>query len=191
MYHFQMPHRRNQDECLGIARHKIKEKGVFMLQITPRFRFMNLFIDNRPRAFAKIQGNEDYPNLQGFVFFYEVPNGGVLIEAEIFGLPVLKASNAPVFYGFHIHEKGDCSDQFSNAGGHYNPRQTPHPHHAGDMPPLRSVDGYAWLAFYGDELELSDLVGKSVILHRNADDFTTQPSGNSGAMIGCGVIELM
>ena len=66
-----------------------------------------------------------------------------------------------------------------------------HPHHAGDLPPLMSVDGYAWSAFYDDVLELYNIVGRAVIIHRNPDDFTTQPSGNAGEMMACGVIRLM
>lgn len=161
-----------------------------MFQVTPRFNFMKLFIDNRPRAYAQIHGNADYPDIQGVVYFYEVPNGGVLVEAEIFGLPGSGNLDIPAFYGFHIHQKGDCSSRFQNAGGHYNPMNHLHPHHVGDMPPLISTNGYTWISFYDDTLKLYEIVGRAVIIHRNADDFTTQPSGNSGEMIGCGVIQL-
>ena len=71
------------------------------------------------------------------------------------------------------------------------PKDQMHPHHAGDLPPLMSVDGYAWSAFYDDVLELYNIVGRAVIIHRNPDDFTTQPSGNAGEMMACGVIRLM
>lgn len=162
-----------------------------MFQITPRLNFMKLFVDNRPRAFAEILGNENYPNLQGFVYFYEASNEGILIEAEIFGLPETGSLDIPDFYGFHLHETGDCSDGFTKAGGHYNPNGQLHPHHAGDMPSLRSSDGYAWLAFYDSRLKLYDIIGKSVIIHKDEDDFTSQPSGNSGEMIACGVIQLV
>lgn len=151
---------------------------------------MKLFVDNRPRAYAQIHGNADYPNVQGAVYFYEAHNGGILVEAEIFGLPDFGNPDFHAFYGFHIHENGDCSDQFKNAGGHYNPMNRRHPYHAGDMPPLLSANGYTWMSFYNDALELYDIVGKSIIIHRNPDDFTTQPSGNAGEMIGCGVIQL-
>lgn len=161
-----------------------------MFQVTPRFRFMKSFVDNRPRAYAQIHGDSDYPGLQGAVYFYEASNGGVLVEAEIFGLPDFGSPGMPAFYGFHIHENGDCSNRFQNAGGHFNPENRKHPYHAGDMPPLFSADGYAWTAFFNDALELYDIVGRSVIIHRDADDFTTQPSGGAGEMIGCGVIRL-
>ncbi len=159
-----------------------------MFQITPRLNFMKLFYNNRPRAYAQIEGGGSYPQISGAVNFYSVPGGGVLIEAEIFGLPDSGRPGIPAFYAFHIHENGDCTDSFANTGGHYNPYQMPHPMHAGDMPPLLSNEGYAWLAFYDQGIELYDLVGKSVLIHRNADDFTSQPAGNAGDKIGCGVI---
>ena len=157
-----------------------------MFQITPRLNFMKLFYNNRPRAYAQIEGGGSYPQISGAVNFYSVPGGGVLIEAEIFGLPDSGRPGIPAFYAFHIHENGDCTDSFANTGGHYNPYQMPHPMHAGDMPPLLSNEG--WLAFYDQGIELYDLVGKSVLIHRNADDFTSQPAGNAGDKIGCGVI---
>lgn len=162
-----------------------------MYPITPRFRFLRLFADNRPRAYAKISGKESSPDLQGFVFFYDVPNGGVLAEAEVFGLSGRAVPDAPVFYGFHVHENGDCFEPFSYTGGHYNPGNLMHPHHAGDMPPLRSVDGYAWMAFYSDDWKLHKLIGKSVAVHREADDFAAQPAGHAGEVIGCGVIAML
>ena len=55
-----------------------------------------------------------------------------------------------------------------------------HPMHAGDLPPLPSSGGYAWLAYYNANLELYDIVGRSVIVHRNSDDFRSQPSGDAG-----------
>ena len=114
-----------------------------------------------------------------------------MIEAEIFGLPDTDRSDVPAFYAFHIHETGDCSDDFAKTGTHYNPKNMLHPMHAGDMPPLLSGEGYAWLAFYDQGLELYDIVGRSVLIHRNADDFATQPSGNAGEKIACGVIRVI
>ena len=62
-----------------------------------------------------------YPSLRGMVYFYQVPSGGLLIEAEVFGLPDRGSLDAPAFYAFHIHENGDCSKHFANTGDHYNP----------------------------------------------------------------------
>lgn len=140
-----------------------------------------------PDAFAQIQGSPLAPSLNGWVLFYSLPEGGVLIEAMLTGLP--DTDSAPSnFYAFHIHETGDCSHDFSHTGNHYNPAGMPHPFHAGDLPPLLSSKGTAWCAFYDGRFSLEEVLGRSVIIHRNADDFTTQPSGNSGEKIGCGVI---
>lgn len=120
-------------------------------------------------------------------------DGRVLVVARISGL-------TPGNHGFHIHEKGDCSaaDAMS-AGGHFNPMGKPHAHpsiadrHTGDMPMLvADASGNATLTA---ELTLmsvgtgaNDIVGKAVIVHKDPDDFTTQPTGNSGARVACGVI---
>jgi Cu-Zn family superoxide dismutase len=117
----------------------------------------------------------------------------VLVVAKVSGL-------APGNHGFHIHEKGDCSaaDAMS-AGGHFNPMNKPHAHpsvadrHTGDMPMLiADTSGNATLT---TELTImtigagaNDIVGKGVIVHKDPDDFTTQPTGNSGARVACGVI---
>lgn len=97
-------------------------------------------------------------------------------------------------FGFHIHEGGTCGvttgDQpFQSAGGHFNPTNSYHPQHAGDLPVLFSNGGSAWMAVYTDRFRPADVVGRTVIIHQNPDDFRTQPSGNSGARIACGVIE--
>lgn len=93
------------------------------------------------------------------------------------------------FYGMHIHEHGDCSGNFENTGNHFNPDNTLHPMHLGDLPPLLSNDGYAWMSVFDKRFRLDDVIGKSIVIHNMRDDFTSQPSGNSGSKIGCGVIE--
>ena len=80
---------------------------------------------------------------------------------------------------------------FPNTGNHYNPGNVPHPEHAGDLLPLLSNNGYAWMMFYTGRVNVEDIIGRSVVIHGMRDDFTTQPSGNSGDKIGCGVIERM
>ncbi len=103
-------------------------------------------------------------------------------------------------HGFHVHEVGDCSaPDAASAKGHFNPFGKPHAHysaperHAGDLPPLKA-DAQGRAAF---EVELNiisltggpaNILGRSVVVHANADDFRTQPAGNSGARIACGVI---
>ena len=117
----------------------------------------------------------------------------VVVVAKVAGL-------APGNHGFHIHEKGDCSSADGmSAGGHFNPLGKPHAHpstmdrHAGDMPMLTAdAAGNAALTTELDVVTVgsgaTDVVGKGVIVHKDPDDFKTQPTGNSGARVACGVI---
>lgn len=146
-----------------------------------------------PDAVASVHGNELYPDLCGSVFFCQLPCG-VFVNAQFHGLPVIHGNNCSHFLGFHIHENGDCSQnaehEFYQTGNHYNPDSAPHPNHRGDLPPILSCDGYAWQSFLIDTFSVTEIIGKSVVVHASPDDFTTQPSGNSGTKIGCGIIEL-
>lgn len=138
-----------------------------------------------PDAVAKIHGGEQAPCLKGSVKFYQLP-GGVLVETELTGLPSQPPSG---FFAFHIHEKGDCSGEgFPNTGGHYDPESRPHPFHAGDLPPLLSCKGRAYLAVITGRFCVKDVIGRSVVIHAGPDDLHTQPAGNAGAKIGCGAI---
>lgn len=157
-------------------------------QITPRINFTQLVTYERPQAAAWVNGNTANPRLSGLVKFYQTTYGGILVEAEIFGLPNIATQGSSNFYAFHIHEFGNCSDNFDKVGGHYNPTNTTHPDHAGDMPPLLGNQGYAWSAFYDKRFTIDDIIGRSVIIHAGRDDFTSQPSGDPGPMIGCGEI---
>ena len=101
-------------------------------------------------------------------------------------------------HGFHVHENGNCaSADFLSAGGHFNPEHKAHgrqdaDHHAGDMPSLLADPNGAIDARFtlnGVALGGTDgFVGHAVILHAGPDDFQTQPTGNSGARLSCGVI---
>lgn len=103
-------------------------------------------------------------------------------------------------HGFHIHEKGDCSaEDASSAGGHFNPGASPHGsfsaavHHAGDLPSLKAdAKGVAKIDVVLSGVTLGDgpnsIRGRSLVVHGKADDFTTQPSGNSGPRVACGAI---
>lgn len=139
-----------------------------------------------PVARALLQGDPTHFQLMGEVSFS--PYGhGTLVVIRLLGLP------APGFLGFHIHEKGDCSAggdvSFAGAGGHYDPHGVPHPWHAGDLPPILALsDGTALMAVYTDRFRPDDVIGRSVILHSLPDDLHSQPAGNSGARIACGVI---
>ncbi|MGN0395581.1 MAG: superoxide dismutase family protein [Coprococcus sp.] len=149
--------------------------------------FLKLLARQTPAACAQIKGNASYPWLHGMAYFYSVPQGGMLVEVEVFGLPKKNVQNSS-FYGMHIHENGNCTLPFDKTGEHYNPGNQPHPYHAGDLPPLLGNSSYAYSVFYTDRFDADDIIGRSLIIHLNADDFTTQPSGNSGTKIGCGII---
>lgn len=146
-------------------------------------------LDNQiPYAFAEIRGNNNNPLLNGFALFRKHPMGGLLIQVEVFHLPDQNTPDSSGFFGMHIHENGNCSLPFDQTGNHYNPTNQLHPYHAGDLPPLLSNNGYAWMEFYDARLTPDLVSGKSLILHRMPDNFTSQPSGDSGDKIGCGVI---
>jgi Cu-Zn family superoxide dismutase len=105
-------------------------------------------------------------------------------------------------FGFHIHEKGDCSaPDASSAGEHFNPTSAQHgspqadTHHAGDMLNVKSdAQGAAVIDAVASGVSLDSgqpngVRGKAIVLHEKADDYTSQPAGNSGARIACGVID--
>jgi superoxide dismutase, Cu-Zn family len=143
-------------------------------------------------ATAKLTGSPAYPSIQGTVSFYKTMRG-VLVAAEVFGLPQGNGKCSGLVFGCHIHEGkifiGNGQDPFADTKGHYNPDNCLHPRHAGDLPPLFGNRGYAWSAVLTDRFTLQEIIGRTVIVHRNPDDFTSQPSGNSGEKIACGVIE--
>lgn len=142
------------------------------------------------KAIAAISGGKKYKDIYGRVFFTQTADG-VIVTAQIYNLPNQNSQTNGVF-GFHIHEGSDCSgtaeDEFSNALGHYNPQNMPHPYHAGDLPPLFSNNGYAFMQVLTNRFRLNDVIDHVVIIHSMPDDFKTQPSGNSGTKIACGKI---
>ena len=150
--------------------------------------FLSLLSGNVPDAVAVLKGSPMYPDINGLVKFYALPESGVLIAVEVSDLPDGVNEDAPAFFAFHLHETGDCSGDFTKTGNHYNPDNVPHPQHAGDFPPLISNDGYAWMVFYDNFLTLPMILNRSVIIHQNPDDFTTQPSGNAGMKLACGIV---
>lgn len=152
-----------------------------------------LFIlKGRPDAQAILTGSREYPDIKGTVSFYKT-GAGILTEANIRGFPISSDKCRKPVLGFHIHKGGSCTgnykDPFADSDGHYNPGDCPHPYHAGDMPPLFTANGKAFLVFLSDRFNISEIIGKTVIIHSSPDDFTTQPSGNSMEKIACGVIE--
>lgn len=145
-----------------------------------------------PQAAACLSGGEDHPGLSGTVRFYRtVP--GILVWAEVHGLPCAQAPCQSRVFGFHIHEGTDCggtmAEPFSGAMSHFDTSDCRHPHHAGDLPPLFGTGGGCALSlFLTDRFTVQEVIGRTVIIHDQPDDFTTQPAGNAGRRIACGVI---
>jgi Cu-Zn family superoxide dismutase len=130
--------------------------------------------------------------VSGTVTFTEVADG-VQVQAEITGL-------TPGNHGFHVHEFGDCSaTDASSAGAHFNPTHKPHAgpdtdeRHVGDMGNVEAdASGTAKLEYVDHQISLTNdersVIGRSVVVHAKADDLKTQPAGDSGARVACGVI---
>ena len=152
--------------------------------------------ENKTNALSRIKGGNLYPNIDGTVYFRDI-DWGTEVAVEIFGLPSYMPGNAEVEpvgpLAFHVHEYGICQinnpvNPFSTAGGHFNPYNQPHGNHAGDFPVLFSNNGYTRMRFFTDKFKPEDVIGRSVIIHENPDDYRTQPAGNAGKRIACGVI---
>lgn len=141
---------------------------------------------------AELKGSAAYPYIHGYVRFYQTRNC-LLIAEEITDLPHSHSICQHPVFGFHIHDgnqcDGDMQDPFSGAMAHYNPAKCNHPFHAGDLPPLFGNHGYAFSIFLINRFLLSEVLGKTVVIHGNPDDFTTQPSGNAGEKLACGGIK--
>jgi Cu-Zn family superoxide dismutase len=124
---------------------------------------------------------------------FEQMGGKVRVTAQVIRLPADRE------FGFHIHEVGDCSSgDGMSAKGHFNPYGKPHgqgaERHAGDMPNLKSdAKGKAKLTVDLDVITIArgpaSIVGRAVMVHADPDDYKTQPTGNAGARIACGVIK--
>lgn len=145
---------------------------------------------NLNSADATLQSKD--PGVSGTVHFTQAP-GGVHVVADLAGLK-------PGRHGFHLHENGVCTPpDYKSAGGHWNPGHAAHacmptePRHAGDMGNVTAgPDGTAHLdvvltgvSFAGD----NSVVGKAVVLHAGEDDCKSQPAGNSGDRLACGVVQ--
>ena len=143
-----------------------------------------------PAAIAHISGGPDSA-VSGIVAFFP-QEAGTLVTAQIQGLPYDDAPCASRVFGFHIHDGASCTPpDFEDAGGHFNPEDCPHPHHAGDLPPLFGCRGTAYLSVLTDRFSVPDVVGPPVVIHSDPDDFATQPSGHAGSRIACGVIRAL
>jgi len=157
---------------------------------------MRIFNCN-PQAISLVKGGPLAPNLYGTVTFEDIP-GGTMVCVNIVGLPQYKPSTGsqpPIGpHGFHIHEFGSCEigdsqDPFQAAGGHWNPDNQPHGNHAGDFPVLFSNNGRAMMCFFTNKFTSRQVLGKTIIIHQNPDDYRSQPAGNAGKRLACGLIK--
>jgi superoxide dismutase, Cu-Zn family len=148
-------------------------------------------------ATAHLKGNHLAPQLIGKVDF--IPwHSGTLVKVEVLNLPPTKppvGDEPPVGpFGFHIHEGKECGFETSDltfevAGQHFNPTDMPHPFHVGDLPSLLANNGYAFMIVFTNRFKPEDIIERAIIIHRNPDDYRTQPTGAAGDRIACGIIE--
>ena len=112
----------------------------------------------------------------------------MLIVVRVFGLPESETGS----FRLHIHQGESYSGtDFSETGSHYGPIGQIHPKHAGDLPPLLACQGNAYLSVKTDRFSVNEIVGRTVVIHSDPDDFHSQPAGNAGKKIACGVIRKM
>ncbi|MBO5845744.1 MAG: superoxide dismutase family protein [Clostridia bacterium] len=154
--------------------------------------YSSLLSGRRPFARAELRGSAEYKDIAGTVDFFATPLG-IVVSTQVSGLPYDREEPcSPQIYGFHIHNAGRCTGSaespFEDAGAHFDKRGCAHPSHSGDLPPLFGNRGYAWSAVLTDRLSPEDVMGRSVIVHSGADDLATDPSGDSGRRIACGII---
>lgn len=140
-------------------------------------RILDFLSRSTPAATAQICGVEGYPSICGTLMLYQ-SQAGVFAVVSVDGIPdELGCGN---ILAMHIHDPA--------TGKHYNPEGTEHPYHAGDMPPLFVDKNSAWSAFLTERFDVREVMGKTVVIHRRRDDFTTQPSGDAGEKIAEGTI---
>lgn len=148
------------------------------------------------RARATVLGGPLAPQISGTVYFYDVP-GGTWVHTRVSGLPeyqpALPGGDPVGPHGYHIHVFGTCAvgspgDPFQAAGPHWSPDNQPHGNHAGDFPVLFSNNGFAEMGFFTDRFKPWQIVNRAVLIHENPDDYRSQPAGDSGRRLACGVI---
>ena len=146
-----------------------------------------------PTAKATLEARSS-STVSGWAMFSEQYAGGVKVVVHVEKAP-------PGTHGLHIHENGDCSNpEAKSAGGHFNPGTMDHAgpmdekHHAGDLGNIEvKADGTGDLEIVSKMLTVKEgpnsVVGRAVIFHEKADDLKTQPTGNAGGRLACGVIK--
>ena len=147
----------------------------------------------RPTASATLASTSG-STAMGTVKFVQLADGSVQVTADLSGVP-------QGVHGFHIHEKGDCGNNAMNSGGHFNPTGMIHgapdavSHHAGDFGNVTAdANGEVHIRFTTHSISLTagdvtNPIGHAVVLHASPDDLVSQPAGNAGARIACGVVQ--
>ena len=152
-------------------------------------------LDGEPLTATAVMEARSGSDVEGEITLTEVDEG-VHLAGEITGLE-------PGMRGFHVHEYGDCSaDDAMSAGDHFNPKDAPHggphddEHHVGDLGNVEvDEDGVAQIDETFEFLTLiegeqNSIAGRALVVHAEQDDLESQPAGDAGARVGCGVIEL-
>jgi Cu-Zn family superoxide dismutase len=163
---------------------------LLTLFIGSRYYYLSPFYAKITNAIAVIHPTKNN-SVSGVVTFTQTDKY-VTVNAKLNGLN-------PGEHGFHIHEYGDCScDDDVCAGDHFNPTHTPHgdnhsaKRHIGDLGNIIADEqGNCMIEYIDKQLSLNgpySIIGRAIIVHKNKDNFVSQPTGNSGARIGCGVI---
>lgn len=154
--------------------------------------------DKAPRALhpeplvVQMVGSDEADH--GTVRLIDTPNG-LLLELDLKGLP-------EGIHAFHFHETGDCEGEFHSAGGHFNPKDKKHGikaaegMHDGDLPNIHvRADGTVRVDVFAPQLHLAngphpllDEDGAAIIIHAGADDYISDPTGDAGARLACGVV---
>jgi len=181
-------------DCIGV---KLKnQKGPFMNKLFyfSCFSLLTACATQTQGPTASAQLSPTKGNMTTGSVTFTQTGSKVLVNAEIRGLK----PNAE--HGFHIHEKGDCSSgDGMSTGGHFNPTTQAHGahgkgnHHSGDLPSLMAdANGVAKLTFESSTITIesgvANIIGRGLIVHRDPDDYKTQPTGNAGPRLACAVI---
>ncbi len=158
---------------------------------SPQLRDLGCLLTRKPDAQAVFAGSQAYPLICGVANFYQT-NKGVVLAVNVNGLPYWPGPCGSAVFGFHIHQGTSCTgnaqDPFADAGMHYDPDNCDHPYHAGDLPPLFGNKGHAQMTVLTNRFTVAEVLGRALIIHGSPDDFVTQPAGNSGKKIACGLI---
>lgn len=164
--------------------------ALFIIGCTAEYGELDLGSDRINKAVAVLHptaGN----NVKGLVTFARTADG-ILVTADVEGI-------SPGKHGFHIHALGDCSaPDGTSAGGHFNPENKPHgaptdtERHVGDLGNITAdANGKAHFEWTDTFISFSgshSIIGRAVIVHAGEDDLTSQPTGNAGPRLACGVI---